>query len=31
MERWAATGSQRLILRFNPVGDGAVLGGVRAE
>ena len=31
MERWAATGSQRLILRFNPVGDGAVLGGVRAD
>jgi uncharacterized membrane protein len=25
MERWAANGSQRLILRFNPVGHGAVL------
>ena len=25
IERWAAPGSQRLILRFNPVGDGAVL------
>ena len=24
-ERWAATGSQRLTLRFNPVGHGAVL------
>ena len=25
IERWAAPGSQRLILRFNPVGHGAVL------
>ena len=25
IERWAAPGSQRLILRFIPVGDGAVL------
>ena len=25
MEHWAAAGSQRLILRFNPVGRGAVL------
>jgi hypothetical protein len=25
IERWAANGSQRLILRFNPVGHGAVL------
>ncbi len=25
VERWAPTGSQRLILRFDPVGDGAVL------
>ena len=25
IQRWAATGSQRLILRFDPVGDGAVL------
>ena len=25
MKRWAATGSERLILRFNPVGRGAVL------
>ena len=25
IQRWAAPGSQRLILRFNPVGPGAVL------
>ena len=25
IERWAANGSQRLILRFNPVDHGAVL------
>jgi hypothetical protein len=25
IQRWAAPGSQRLILRFNPVGHGAVL------
>jgi uncharacterized membrane protein len=25
IERWAGSGSQRLILRFNPVGHGAVL------
>ena len=25
IERWAATGSRRLALRFNPVGQGAVL------
>jgi hypothetical protein len=27
IQRWAAPGSQRLILRFNPVGHGAVLEG----
>jgi hypothetical protein len=25
IQRWAAPGAQRLILRFNPVGRGAVL------
>ena len=25
MQHWAAAGSQRLILRFNPVGGGALL------
>ena len=25
IERWAATGSRRLVLRFNPVGRGAML------